>query len=311
MRPRCLDGEARNPLATGRADGVNWTTSIRRLAPGCITIGNGGSPRGASPGKRNRASRSEVSCAVPVLAEKNHHRRSSTAARWCGARVPHRAARCKRCSKHRSTSETPLKSGHPRGEVWAGRPRLPHVPIARCYLAGSPIEPPAIRDGSTRNEPQSSGRGPGGIPACCDRLITRTSTSDSTRIWQESRIFGSPGRPSRSSRSFSSRAPWRGTLAVEHLDAAGVVRKASMPPHRWRMSMPASSIARTSFFPASTSTAFSPWIVTVGIGSDLPQLRECPGQTTAPEATGSLTRAGSDRNRRGWPQLRDGPTPTQ
>ncbi len=36
------------------------------------------------------------------------------------------------------------------------------------------------------------------------------------------------------------------------------------------MSIAASSIARTSFFPGSTSIAFSPWIVTVGIGSDLP-----------------------------------------
>ena len=75
-----------------------------------------------------------------------------------------------------------------------------------------------------------------------------------------------------------------------------VVHRA-LPPQRWRMSIPASSIARTSFFPASTSNAFSPSTVTVDINRDLSVCRSAsqgaPGRVDREDAHERMTSVGA------------------
>ena len=87
--------------------------------------------------------------------------------------------------------------------------------------------------------------GPAGTPDCSDRLMTRTSRSELTRIWQESRVLGR-GRP-------------RGRVAPARGSPWAAPHRRAPPPGRSCTShclrndggcrSRASSIARTSFFP--------------------------------------------------------------
>ena len=103
---------------------------------------------------------------------------------------------------------------------------------------------------------QSNGRFPAGHDPSSGGSVASTLTvrSDSTRTWHDRRMSG-PNDASRASRSRSS--SFSGPASPEMIWTRQVVHFAT-PPHLWRMSIPPSSIARTSFVPASPLRTSAP-----------------------------------------------------
>lgn len=143
----------------------------------------------------------------------------------------------------------------------------PEVTAPDSELTNAPAALPTTARGVCLSDDpfvQSAGRGPATPPGLVEaRPRTLTVRSESTRTWHESRMSG-PRLASRASRVCSSSAIGPGS--PETIWTRQVVHRA-LPPHLCRMSIPASSIARTSFLPASTSNDFSPWTVKVGMFS--------------------------------------------
>ena len=209
-------------------------------------LASGGSPEGHRPKESSESLRGVLCRSVP--ARRSRVRRSSTAARGAVRRSAAGPRAASAAPSVRSTSE-PSRPGDDRG---------------RRVRGGSPVPDRSI--GGAR-----SGGNPG---------LLRPVDDPDLHVGFDVDLAGEPDIRRQvafaASRSFSA-SPMGGTLPSS-TSTRQVVHRA-LPPQRWRMSMPASSIARTSFFPASTSTAFSPWIVTVGIGSGSPELQDGRGCT--------------------------------
>src|ERR1035437_466654 len=102
------------------------------------------------------------------------------------------------------------------------------------------------------------------MPAILAWLITLTSRSLCMRIWHDSLVFGP--RSSFGESIASSASPI--SPASPAISSTRHVVHRAFPPHRCRMSIPLSSIARTSFLPSGPSKVRVPlavWAVICGI----------------------------------------------